>query len=84
MRGDPLGADKPEPLAGPMASARRIDKLPLPCRSARDSSSIACCSPPARSRYAAGEGCALGVSIGRSDFGMPMGPIELSDVVGSM
>jgi 3-hydroxyacyl-CoA dehydrogenase/enoyl-CoA hydratase/3-hydroxybutyryl-CoA epimerase len=75
---------KPEPLATAMAFARRIDKLPLPCRSGPGFLVNRVLFPYLHEAlYAAGEGVPLGV-IDRAavDFGMPMGPIELSDVVG--
>src|SRR5260221_4936972 len=75
---------KPEPLAAAMAFARRIDKLPLPCRSGPGFLVNRVLFPYLHEAlYAAGEGVPLGV-IDRAavDFGMPMGPIELSDVVG--
>ena len=75
---------KPEPLAAALAFARRIDKLPLPCRSGPGFLVNRVLFPYLHEAlYAAGEGVPLGV-IDRAavDFGMPMGPIELSDVVG--
>jgi 3-hydroxyacyl-CoA dehydrogenase/enoyl-CoA hydratase/3-hydroxybutyryl-CoA epimerase len=75
---------RPEPLAAAMAFARRIDKLPLPCRSGPGFLVNRVLFPYLHEAlYAAGEGVPLGV-IDRAavDFGMPMGPIELSDVVG--
>jgi 3-hydroxyacyl-CoA dehydrogenase/enoyl-CoA hydratase/3-hydroxybutyryl-CoA epimerase len=75
---------KPEPLAAAMAFARRIDKLPLPCRSGPGFLVNRVLFPYLHEAlYAAGEGVPLAV-IDRAavDFGMPMGPIELSDVVG--
>jgi 3-hydroxyacyl-CoA dehydrogenase/enoyl-CoA hydratase/3-hydroxybutyryl-CoA epimerase len=75
---------QPEPLAAAMAFARRLDKLPLPCRSGPGFLVNRVLFPYLHEAlYAAGEGVPLAV-IDRAavDFGMPMGPIELSDVVG--
>ena len=75
---------KPEPIAAAMAFARRLDKLPLPCRSGPGFLVNRVLFPYLHEAlYAAGEGVPLAL-IDRVavDFGMPMGPIELSDVVG--
>jgi 3-hydroxyacyl-CoA dehydrogenase/enoyl-CoA hydratase/3-hydroxybutyryl-CoA epimerase len=75
---------QPEPLAAAMAFARRLDKLPLPCRSGPGFLVNRVLFPYLHEAlYAAGEGVPLAV-IDRAavEFGMPMGPIELSDVVG--
>ena len=75
---------RPEPLAAAMAFARRLDKLPLPCRSGPGFLVNRVLFPYLHEAlYAAGEGVPLEI-IDRAavDFGMPMGPIELSDVVG--
>ena len=75
---------KAEPIAAAMAFARRLDKLPLPCRSGPGFLVNRVLFPYLHEAlYAAGEGVALAV-IDRAavDFGMPMGPIELCDVVG--
>jgi len=72
------------PLAAAMAFARRIDKLPLPCRSGPGFLVNRVLFPYLHEAlYAAGEGVPLAL-IDRVavEFGMPMGPIELSDVVG--
>lgn len=74
----------PEALAAAMAFTRRIDKLPLPCRSSPGFLVNRVLFPYLHEAlHAAGEGVPLG-AIDRAavDFGMPMGPIELSDVVG--
>ncbi|HWG76788.1 MAG TPA: 3-hydroxyacyl-CoA dehydrogenase NAD-binding domain-containing protein [Steroidobacteraceae bacterium] len=71
-------------LAAAMAFTRRIDKLPLPCRSSPGFLVNRVLFPYLHEAlYAAGEGIAF-AAIDRAavDFGMPMGPIELSDVVG--
>jgi 3-hydroxyacyl-CoA dehydrogenase / enoyl-CoA hydratase / 3-hydroxybutyryl-CoA epimerase len=77
-------ATRPEPLAAAMAFTRRIDKLPLPCRSGPGFLVNRVLFPYLHEAlYAAGEGIELAL-IDRTavDFGMPMGPIELADVVG--
>jgi 3-hydroxyacyl-CoA dehydrogenase/enoyl-CoA hydratase/3-hydroxybutyryl-CoA epimerase len=75
---------RPEPVAAAMAFARRLDKLPLPCRSGPGFLVNRVLFPYLHEAlYAAGEGVPLAL-IDRAavEFGMPMGPIELSDVVG--
>ncbi|HEY6452862.1 MAG TPA: 3-hydroxyacyl-CoA dehydrogenase NAD-binding domain-containing protein [Steroidobacteraceae bacterium] len=74
----------PEVLAAALAFTRRIDKLPLPCRSSPGFLVNRVLFPYLHEAlHAAGEGIAL-AAIDRAavEFGMPMGPIELSDVVG--
>ncbi len=73
-----------EPLAAAMAFARRIDKLPLPCRSGPGFLVNRVLFPYLHEAlYAAGEGVPLAlIDQVAVEFGMPMGPIELSDVVG--
>ena len=64
--------------------ARRLDKLPIPCRSAPGFMVNRVLTPYINeAMYAAEEGVAL-AAIDRTAvrFGMPMGPIELADVVG--
>ena len=66
------------------AFARRLDKLPIPCRSAPGFMVNRVLTPYINeAMYAAEEGVAL-AAIDRTAvrFGMPMGPIELADVVG--
>ena len=66
------------------AFARRLDKLPVPCRSAPGFMVNRVLTPYLNeAMYAADEGVAL-PAIDRTAvrFGMPMGPIELADVVG--
>jgi 3-hydroxyacyl-CoA dehydrogenase/enoyl-CoA hydratase/3-hydroxybutyryl-CoA epimerase len=66
------------------AFARRLDKLPVPCRSAPGFMVNRVLTPYLNeAMYAADEGVAL-AAIDRTAvrFGMPMGPIELADVVG--
>ena len=75
---------RPEALAAALAFTRRIDKLPLPCRSSPGFLVNRVLFPYLHEAlHAAGEGIAF-AAIDRAavDFGMPMGPIELSDVVG--
>jgi 3-hydroxyacyl-CoA dehydrogenase/enoyl-CoA hydratase/3-hydroxybutyryl-CoA epimerase len=75
---------RPEPLAAAMAFARKLDKLPLPCRSGPGFLVNRVLFPYLHEAlFAAGEGVPLAL-IDRVavDFGMPMGPMELSDVVG--
>jgi 3-hydroxyacyl-CoA dehydrogenase/enoyl-CoA hydratase/3-hydroxybutyryl-CoA epimerase len=77
-------ATRPEVLASAMAFTRRIDKLPLPCRSSPGFLVNRVLFPYLHEAlHAAGEGIDFN-AIDRAavDFGMPMGPIELSDVVG--
>jgi len=75
---------RPEALAAAMAFTRRIDKLPLPCRSSPGFLVNRVLFPYLHEAlHAAGEGISFN-AIDRAavDFGMPMGPMELSDVVG--
>ncbi len=64
--------------------ARRIDKLPLPCRSAPGFMVNRVLTPYMHeAMLAAQEGVALTViDAAAVSFGMPVGPIELADVVG--
>jgi 3-hydroxyacyl-CoA dehydrogenase/enoyl-CoA hydratase/3-hydroxybutyryl-CoA epimerase len=66
------------------AFARRLDKLPLPCRSAPGFLVNRVLMPYLHeAMFAAQEGVPLAViDAAAVDFGMPMGPIELADVVG--
>jgi 3-hydroxyacyl-CoA dehydrogenase/enoyl-CoA hydratase/3-hydroxybutyryl-CoA epimerase len=71
-------------MQGAIAFARQLDKLPLPCRSAPGFVVNRVLMPYLyEAMFAAQEGIPLAV-IDRVavDFGMPMGPIELADVVG--
>ena len=75
---------RPEALSAALAFTRRIDKLPLPCRSSPGFLVNRVLFPYLHEAlHAAGEDIAFG-AIDRAavDFGLPMGPIELSDVVG--
>jgi 3-hydroxyacyl-CoA dehydrogenase / enoyl-CoA hydratase / 3-hydroxybutyryl-CoA epimerase len=74
----------PAAVQAATAFARRLDKLPVPCRSAPGFMVNRVLMPYLHeAMYAAGEGVPLAL-IDRTavDFGMPMGPIELADVVG--
>ena len=66
------------------AFARRLDKLPVPCRSAPGFMVNRVLTPYLNeAMYAADEGVALAaIDQAAVRFGMPMGPIELADVVG--
>ena len=79
-------SDRTDPAAvqGATAFARRIDKLPLACRSAPGFMVNRVLTPYMyEAMLAAQEGVPLG-TIDRAavSFGMPLGPIELVDVVG--
>ncbi|MDE2136477.1 MAG: enoyl-CoA hydratase/isomerase family protein [Gammaproteobacteria bacterium] len=79
-------AERTDPAAVETATAfaRRLDKLPVPCRSAPGFMVNRVLTPYLNeAMYAAEEGVAL-PAIDRTAvrFGMPMGPIELADVVG--
>ena len=67
-----------------IALARRLDKLPLPCRSAPGFLVNRVLSAYMQEAMLAGrEGVPLGtIDAAAVDFGMAMGPVELSDVVG--
>jgi len=75
---------RPEVLNAALSFARRIDKLPLPCRSSPGFLVNRVLFPYLHEAlHAAGEGIAFN-AIDRAavEFGMPMGPLELCDVVG--
>ena len=67
-----------------LAFARKLDKLPVPCRSAPGFIVNRVLMPYLHeAMYAAQEGVPLAViDKVAEDFGMPMGPVELADVVG--
>jgi 3-hydroxyacyl-CoA dehydrogenase/enoyl-CoA hydratase/3-hydroxybutyryl-CoA epimerase len=74
----------PAVMQGAIAFARKLDKLPVPCRSAPGFVVNRVLMPYLHeAMFAAQEGVPLAI-IDRAavDFGMPMGPIELADVVG--
>jgi 3-hydroxyacyl-CoA dehydrogenase / enoyl-CoA hydratase / 3-hydroxybutyryl-CoA epimerase len=79
-------ADHTDPVAVQAATgfARRIDKLPLPCRSAPGFMVNRVLTPYMHeAMLAAQEGVPLTViDAAAVSFGMPVGPIELVDVVG--
>jgi 3-hydroxyacyl-CoA dehydrogenase/enoyl-CoA hydratase/3-hydroxybutyryl-CoA epimerase len=81
VQGTATGA---EAAQGALALARRIEKLPLPCRSAPGFVVNRVLAPYlAEAMRAVEEGVAPAVIDAVAvDFGMPMGPIELADVVG--
>jgi 3-hydroxyacyl-CoA dehydrogenase/enoyl-CoA hydratase/3-hydroxybutyryl-CoA epimerase len=66
------------------AFARRLDRLPLPCRSAPGFAVNRILMPyMTEAMHAASEGIALAtIDAAAEDFGMPMGPVELADTVG--
>jgi len=75
---------RPEAMQAAIAFARQLDKLPVPCRSAPGFVVNRILMPYLNEAMrAADEGVPLAV-LDRvaTDFGMPMGPIELADVVG--
>jgi 3-hydroxyacyl-CoA dehydrogenase / enoyl-CoA hydratase / 3-hydroxybutyryl-CoA epimerase len=77
-------ATRPEVLKSAMAFTRRIDKLPLPCRSSPGFLVNRVLFPYLHEAFhAASEGIDFNaIDRAATDFGMPMGPMELSDVVG--
>ncbi len=74
----------PSMVAAALAFARRLDKLPVPCRSAPGFVVNRVLMPYLQEAMRAGEeGIPLPViDAAAVRFGMPMGPIELADVVG--
>jgi 3-hydroxyacyl-CoA dehydrogenase/enoyl-CoA hydratase/3-hydroxybutyryl-CoA epimerase len=77
-------ATDPAVRAASLAFTRAIDKLPLPCRSAPGFLVNRVLMPyMTEAMLAAGEGVPLAlIDEAAVRFGMPMGPIELADVVG--
>ncbi|MFO1465197.1 MAG: 3-hydroxyacyl-CoA dehydrogenase NAD-binding domain-containing protein [Steroidobacteraceae bacterium] len=75
---------RPEVEAAALAFVRKLDKLPLPCRSAPGFVVNRILMPYINEALAALESGIPAQVIDRCsvDFGMPMGPIELADVVG--
>jgi 3-hydroxyacyl-CoA dehydrogenase/enoyl-CoA hydratase/3-hydroxybutyryl-CoA epimerase len=75
---------QPAAVAAAMAFTRRIDKLPLPCKSGPGFLVNRVLFPYLHEAlFVAGEGVALPlIDQAAVEFGMPMGPIELADVVG--
>ena len=78
----PLTSD--EVMQAAQAFTRKIDKLPLPCKSAPGFLVNRVLSPYlAEAMYLVDEGVPPEtLDAAMKDFGMPMGPIELSDMVG--
>jgi 3-hydroxyacyl-CoA dehydrogenase/enoyl-CoA hydratase/3-hydroxybutyryl-CoA epimerase len=74
----------PEVMQAAQSFTRRIDKLPLPCKSAPGFLVNRVLSPYlAEAMYLVDEGVPPEtLDTAMKDFGMPMGPIELSDMVG--
>ena len=77
-------ATRPETLAAATAFVRKLDKLPLPCRSSPGFLVNRVLIPYMQEGMTAVEQGVLPevVDAAATRFGMPMGPIELSDVVG--
>lgn len=77
-------ATRAEVATAALAFARRIDKLPLPCRSAPGFVVNRVLTPYLQEAILALEEGVPPAVIDRAavGFGMPMGPIELADVVG--
>jgi 3-hydroxyacyl-CoA dehydrogenase/enoyl-CoA hydratase/3-hydroxybutyryl-CoA epimerase len=77
-------ATDPAALQTATAFARRLDKLPVPCRSAPGFIVNRVLMPYLHeAMYAAQQGVAVtAIDEAAVAFGMPMGPIELADVVG--
>ena len=75
---------EPQARAAALAFTRAIDKLPLPCRSAPGFLVNRVLMPyMTEAMLAAGEGVPLTtIDAVAVEFGMPMGPIELADIVG--
>jgi len=77
-------ATRPEVIQGAIAFARQLDKLPVPCKSAPGFVVNRILMPYLNEAMrAADEGVPLdAIDKVATNFGMPMGPIELADVVG--
>ncbi len=78
------GTSRDDALAAAMTFVRCIDKLPLPCKSGPGFLVNRVLFPYLHEAlFVAGEGTPLTlIDQAAVDFGMPMGPIELADVVG--
>jgi len=74
----------PDSIAVAMAVAHKIDKLPLPCRSAPGFLVNRVLAPYMQeAMYAAQDGFSFDeIDRAATDYGMPVGPVELSDMVG--
>jgi 3-hydroxyacyl-CoA dehydrogenase / enoyl-CoA hydratase / 3-hydroxybutyryl-CoA epimerase len=81
VRGQSTSPDAAQAAA---AFARRLDRLPLPCRSAPGFVVNRVLMPyMTEAMFAAAEGVPLAtIDLAATDFGMPMGPAELADTVG--
>jgi 3-hydroxyacyl-CoA dehydrogenase/enoyl-CoA hydratase/3-hydroxybutyryl-CoA epimerase len=77
-------ATEPQAVQAATGFARRLDKLPIPCRSAPGFMVNRVLTPYMyEAMLAAQEGVSLeAIDQAATDFGMPVGPIELVDVVG--
>jgi 3-hydroxyacyl-CoA dehydrogenase/enoyl-CoA hydratase/3-hydroxybutyryl-CoA epimerase len=77
-------ATRPETLQAGLAFARKLDRLPLPCRSAPGFVVNRVLMPYLNEAlFAAREGAGLAdIDAVAVNFGMPMGPVELADTVG--
>jgi 3-hydroxyacyl-CoA dehydrogenase/enoyl-CoA hydratase/3-hydroxybutyryl-CoA epimerase len=77
-------ATQPQALQNALLFTRKLDKLPLPCRSAPGFVVNRILTPYVNEALFALESGISAVVIDRvaQAFGMPMGPIELTDVVG--
>jgi len=75
---------RPESITLATAIARKIDKLPLPCRSAPGFLVNRVLVPYMQeAMYAAQDGFSFDeIDRAATDYGMPVGPVELSDMVG--
>jgi 3-hydroxyacyl-CoA dehydrogenase / enoyl-CoA hydratase / 3-hydroxybutyryl-CoA epimerase len=75
---------QPEVVQSALRFTRKLDKLPLPCKSAPGFVVNRILSPYVNEALFALESGIPAAVIDRAgkDFGMPMGPIELTDVVG--
>ena len=75
---------QPQAVRNALAFTRKLDKLPLPCKSAPGFVVNRILTPYVNEALFALEGGVPATVIDRvgKDFGMPMGPIELTDVVG--
>jgi 3-hydroxyacyl-CoA dehydrogenase/enoyl-CoA hydratase/3-hydroxybutyryl-CoA epimerase len=74
----------PDTISRAIAFARKIDKLPLPCRSSPGFVVNRVLAPYMQeAMYAAADGFSFdAIDRAATDYGMPVGPVELSDMVG--
>ena len=77
-------ASAPASIATAIALTRKLDKLPLPCRSAPGFVVNRVLVPYMfEAMHMAAEGHSIAaIDAAAKDFGMPMGPVELADTVG--